>query len=258
MQKRRLLFFLNVLILLFCSTWAYAQDLPSKDSLNFPIKQDTTLLSPKDTLQNPEREISTVVADTVKVDSIFPQKELLSDIVEYYGEDYVYIDRKAGKVYMYNQAFIIYEKYRIDAGLIILNYNKNEVYAKGIDSAGVYSQRPVFAEGNNIVEPDSIRFNFDTKKAIVYNSRTKQNEMNVLATVTKKENDSVYYLNRVKFTTAEDIDNPEYYFYARKVKLVPKKKVVSGFINMYIADVPTPVGLPFAFFLLLKIELRGL
>ena len=257
MQKRRLLFFLNVLILLFCSTWAYAQDLPSKDSLNFPIKQDTTLLSPKDTLQNPEREISTVVADTVKVDSIFPQKELLSDIVEYYGEDYVYIDRKAGKVYMYNQAFIIYEKYRIDAGLIILNYNKNEVYAKGIDSAGVYSQRPVFAEGNNIVEPDSIRFNFDTKKAIVYNSRTKQNEMNVLATVTKKENDSVYYLNRVKFTTAEDIDNPEYYFYARKVKLVPKKKVVSGFINMYIADVPTPVGLPFAFFPLAEDRASG-
>ena len=41
----------------------------------------------------------------------------------------VYIDRKAGKVYV--QAVHYLRKYRIDAGLIILNYNKNEVYAKG-------------------------------------------------------------------------------------------------------------------------------
>ncbi|HTO35178.1 MAG TPA: putative LPS assembly protein LptD, partial [Flavobacterium sp.] len=51
-----------------------------------------------------------------------------------------------------------------------------------------------------------------------------------------------------RFTTSEDIDNPEYYFLASKIKLVPKKKVVTGFTNMYIADVPTPIAVPFAFF----------
>uniref|UniRef100_UPI002621EA00 putative LPS assembly protein LptD n=1 Tax=uncultured Dokdonia sp. TaxID=575653 RepID=UPI002621EA00 len=34
----------------------------------------------------------------------------------------------------------------------------------------------------------------------------------------------------------------------RKVKFVPGQKLVTGLTNMYIADVPTPIGLPFAFF----------
>ena len=55
-------------------------------------------------------------------------------------------------------------------------------------------------------------------------------------------------MKNVKFTTSKDIDNPEYYFYARKIKLVPEKKIVTGLVNMYIADVPTPLGLPFGYF----------
>lgn len=149
---------------------------------------------------------------------------------------------------MYNNAYIKYEDMRIDAGLIILDYNKNEVYAKGIDSAGVYSQRPVFVQGANKVEPDSIRYNFNSEKALVYNSRTEQSGFRVIAEVTKKVNDSVVYLRNVKFTTSKNIDDPEYYFYTRKAKFVPKKKIVTGLTNMYIADVPTPVGLPFAYF----------
>src|SRR5690606_30586719 len=98
---------------------------------------------------------------------------------------------------MYNKAFIKYEDMRIDAGLIILDYNKNEVYAKGIDSAGVYSQRPVFVQGANKVEPDSIRYNFNSEKALVYNSRTEQSGFRVIAEVTKKVNDSVVYLRNV-------------------------------------------------------------
>jgi len=182
---------------------------------------------------------------------------MLTDQVEYYGEDYVYIDRKNGLIYMYNEAYVIYEDLKITAGLIILDYNKNEVVARGIDSAGVYSQRPVFTQGPNKVEPDSLRFNFNTERALVHNSRTKEGDINVLAETTKKENDSVYFLKNVKFTTAEDLDDPEYYFYTRKAKFVPQKKVVTGFTNMYIADVPTPLALPFAFFPLTEDRTSG-
>ena len=55
-------------------------------------------------------------------------------------------------------------------------------------------------------------------------------------------------MKNARFTTAKDIDDPEYYFQTNKVKLVPGKKVVVGFTNMVIADVPTPLALPFAFF----------
>ena len=53
-------------------------------------------------------------------------------MVTYYGEDYVYIDQKKSKVYMYNKAYIIYGDMRIDAGLIILDYDKNEVMPKAL------------------------------------------------------------------------------------------------------------------------------
>jgi hypothetical protein len=214
---------------------------------------------------------TTSIADTLPMikaqDSLLPQSvvsdtlssspEFLEDLVDYYGEDYVYMDQENSRVYMYNKAFMTYLDYRIDAGEIILDYSKNEVYARGIDSAGIYSQLPVFVQGNNKVQPDSIRFNFETKKALVFNSRTAQNDINMLSQITKKENDSVYFMRNIKFTTSENVDDPEYYFYTRKAKFVPQKKVVTGLTNMYIADVPTPLGLPFAFFPLAETRASG-
>ncbi len=258
LRKPRHTSLLLLFLLLVGGANLYAQDPPLKGTVNLPAAIDTTTLSRTDTLVTKQISLNAVI-DTVKTDTVKPEKEpILTDVVEYYGEDYVFIDRKNGKIYMYNEAFVIYEDLRIDAGLIILDYNKNEVYAKGIDSTGgVYSQAPVFVQGPNKVEPDSLRFNFDTEKAIVYNSKTKDQDIWTLAEVTKKENDSVYYLRNVKFTTSENIDDPEYYFYTRKAKFVPGKKVVTGLTNMYIADVPTPLGLPFAFFPLTEDRTSG-
>ena len=252
--KHYLTIFLTLLLL--GNLFLYGQDLPPKEITNIPktSKNDTVSLNVKplvDPLLNERAQ------DTVKTDTIKLPAETLSDVIEYYGEDYVYLDRKENKVYLYNNAFIIYEDMRIDAGLIIMDYSKNEVYAKGIDSAGVYSQRPIFVQGTNRVEPDSIRYNFNSEKALVFNSRTEQNGFNVIAEVTKKVNDSVVYLSNVRFTTSKNIDDPEYYFYTRKAKFVPKKKIVTGLTNMYIADVPTPVGLPFAYFPLTEDRASG-
>ena len=100
----------------------------------------------------------------------------------------------------------------------------------------------------NVIEPDSIRFNFKTKKALIWNSRSSQGEFNVKAAITKKENDSVYFLKGARFTTSKDVDNPEYYFQTNKIKFIPGKKIVTGFTNMVIAGVPTPLFLAFCLF----------
>jgi lipopolysaccharide assembly outer membrane protein LptD (OstA) len=247
--------FLSVFFLL-GTLFGYGQDIPPKNEVRIESEKNADTTTVK--IMPPALPVSEVVQDTIKPDSIRPKPELLDDVVDYYGEDYVYIDRKNNKVYMYDKAYIVYGDMRIDAGLIILDINKNEVTAKGIDSAGVYSQRPVFVQANNTAEPDSLRFNTNTKKAIVYNTRTEQNGIQTIAEVTKKENDSVYFLRNVKFTTSKNVEDPEYYFYTRKAKFVPKKKVVTGLTNMYIADVPTPVGLPFAFFPLTEDRTSGI
>jgi lipopolysaccharide assembly outer membrane protein LptD (OstA) len=147
----------------------------------------------------------------------------------------------------------------LKAGIIVMDYEKNEIYAGRLkDSTGQYTQLPVFKQGQNVIEPDSIRFNYKTKKALVWNSRTEQNEFRIKSEVTKRENDSVYFMKRARFTTSKDIENPEYYFQTSKVKFVPGKKVVVGFTHMVIANVPTPIVMPFAFFPMTETSQSGI
>ena len=192
------------------------------------------------------------IVDTTKVviskDSI-KKKPVLQDLVKRKAVDYEKIDQKKKQITLYNQAELYYTDIELKSGIIVLDYEKSEVYAGRIkDSLGNFTQYPVFKQGTNVIEPDSIRFNFKTKKALVWNSRTKQGEMSIKAEVSKRENDSVYFMKNARITTSKNIDDPEYYFLIRKVKFVPKKKVVAGLTNLVIADVPTPIGLPFAYF----------
>lgn len=221
-----------------------------------PIKaQEDTIVAPI-LLTNPLTD--NVVKDSINNDSSTVKQSVLLDKIKYKAKDYVKLSQKDQKIYLYNEAEIYYQDTELKAGIIIMDYVKNEVYAGRIkDSVGNYTQLPYFKQGDNEVRPDSIRFNFDTEKALIWNSRTEQqagldqlgsDAMKVYAEITKKENDSVYFLHEGKLTTSQDTINPDYYIRIRKAKFVPKKKVIAGFSNLYIADVPTPIALPFAYF----------
>ena len=228
----------------------YSQEL-QKEPNSFPSKNQET---------KPENTTEPVLEVTeVKVPDSLKKKPLLEDKIKRKAVDYEKFDQKKKLITLYNKAEVYYQDIELKSGIIVIDYNKSEVYAGRIkDSTGAYTQRPVFKQGSNVVEPDSIRFNFKTKKALVWNSRTDQGEFKVKAEITKKENDSVYFMKRARFTTAQDVDDPEYYFQTNKVKLVPGKKVVVGFTNMVIADVPTPLALPFAFFPMTEKSRSGL
>jgi len=216
------------------------------------VKEELPALSRKQTIKaSPATE-----KDSVRTDSVRVKKEPLTDKVSYKATDFERISRSKKKIFLYNEAEIKYEDIQINAGQIILNYETNTVFAKGIkDSSGVYTQIPVFKQGVNEVMPDSIKFNFDSEKALIYGSRVEGaggQDINLKSQISKRVNDSVVFMSNVKITTSKNLDDPEYYFYARKVKFVPGQKLVTGLTNMYIADVPTPIGLPFAFFPLNK------
>ncbi|MGO1750965.1 MAG: putative LPS assembly protein LptD, partial [Psychroflexus sp.] len=212
------------------------------DSINVDQK-------PKESLQD---------STQISQDSIKVKQSMLTDIISTSAIDYRRFDRKENKLYLYNEAKVNYQDYKIDAGIIIIDNNTNEVYAKGIvDSTGAYTQSPVFDQGKNTIKPDSLVFNFNTKKALVYNSRTNQGAFNVKSKTSKRVNDSVYYSADAIFTTDDDLENPDYFFRARKIKFVPDKKIVTSWVNMYIADVPTPLGLPFGYFPLTDKQASG-
>ncbi|MFL9843487.1 putative LPS assembly protein LptD [Flavobacterium rhizosphaerae] len=246
---------LSAIFLTFGSFKISAQEIGSKTTPKISSEQKTDSLPPDgnavqaitDTLQKGD-EVNVIVQDTNK-----NKKSGIDAQVRRVAKSYEKLDQKKKELTLYDEAELYYKDIELKAGIIIFNYDKSEVFAGRIkDSLGNYTQYPYFKQGDNIVEADSIHFNTVTKKARVWNSRSDQGEFRVKAEVTKKENDSVIYMKTVRFTTSKDVDNPEYYFETQKAKFVPGKKVVVGPTHMVIADVPTPLVLPFAFFPMTK------
>jgi len=221
----------SVIFLTIGTTHVFSQEIKITDTIKI---ESLSLIKPK---------------DSTAIDSTKKKKPFLDGVVNMKAKDYEKLDQKKKQITLYNEAEIYYTDFELKAGKIVMDYEKNLVYAGRLkDSTGKYIQRPVFTQGSNVVEPDSIVFHTKTKKALVWNSRTKQGELNIKAEISKRENDSVYFMKNARLTTSKNIEDPEYYFLVRKVKFVPKKKVVAGLTNMVIADVPTPIGLPFAYF----------
>jgi len=240
----------------FINTSGFAQDIPNSGGKVTPKKSNDSITVNVNDLE--KLELSERDQDSTLQDSVKPKQEILTGVVTYKAKDYTSFNNREQKLYLYNEAEVYYEDMELKAGIIVIDYEKNEVYAGRIkDTLGEYSQKPSFKQGDNLVEPDSIRFNFKTEKALIFNSKTEQQGMQIYAPITKKENDSVIFLYKGRFTTSKDIENPEYYFQTNKIKLVPNKKIVVGLTNMVIADVPTPIGLPFGFFPLTKKQTSG-
>lgn len=238
---------LSAILLTVGASKSYSQELKNQTTNIPPLLQepsdkpiDSSIVNASDT---------TKIAIPVAQDSVKPKKPLLESQIRRKAKDYERFNQKTKQLTLFNEAEVYYQDIELKSGIIVLDYGKDEIYAGRIkDSTGALTQRPIFKQGQNVVEPDSIRFNTKTKKALIWNSRTEQSEFRIKADIVKRENDSVYYMKSARFTTSKDVDNPEYYFFTQKAKFVPGKKVVVGGTNMVIADVPTPIYLPFAFF----------
>ena len=145
----------------------------------------------------PTKELNLVETDSISNDSLPNSVKFLEGTVTYKAKDYTSINQKTQQIYLYNEAEIQYKDMDIKAGVIIIDYGKDIVYAGRLkDSLGVYSQHPVFKQGNDVVEPDSIAFNIKNKKALIWNSKTEQQGGRIISDLTKKENDSVYFVKR--------------------------------------------------------------
>lgn len=255
LRTNRLHILFTLSFTVFINTFSFTQELPKKTtSIPAEKMKDSTSISVDSLLNGPQniKEIDSTQQDSVKQDGF------LKGIVTYKATDYVSLNQIEKKIYLYNEAEVVYQDMEIKSGIIVIDYSKNLVYAGRIKDSTGYSQKPVFKQGANVIEPDSIIFNTETKKALIYNSVTEQSGGTIIAEKTKKENDSVYFINKGKFTTSENLDDPEYYILMNKAKIVPNKKVVTGLSQMYIYDVPTPLVMPFAYFPMSKKQTSGL
>ena len=236
----------------------FSQDIKKKKELSTTsIKKNILVPNIKKTL--PSKEKNTLLQkkiDTSLFDSIKP-KETLKDIIIHDAKDYTIQNAKDKTLILYNEAVLIYGEIDLKAGIIIVDYNKETLFAKGIIDSTGYTQRPLFKQGNEETEQDSLIYNFKSKRALIYGLKTKQGEMFTYGEKTKRVNDSTIYVRKIRFTTSDKEDNPDYYITTNKAKLVPGKKIIVGTSNLVIADIPTPLFLPFAYFPLGEKSISG-
>jgi len=237
-----------------------------------PVR-DTLPQRNRDSLNRQQRQIAP--RDTVALssrDSVFfgvkYSKDSLDAQVDYGAADSMRLDIAEKKVYLWGDAYANYTTITLNADYIILDWETSIVTASGWpDSTGRMAGFPEFADGEQSFTADSMRYNFQTRKGIVYDVETQQSDVRVVGSRSKfvsgeeipgdtTRNDVVYSADAI-FTTCT-ADHPHFGIRSNKQKVVPNKLVIVGPSNLEIMGVPTPLWLPFGFFPLSKGRSTGL
>jgi hypothetical protein len=169
------------------------------------------------------------------------------DLVRH-AEDSIVQDLAHKKVYLWGNAEVTYGDINLKAGYIRVNFGNNTVFAKGIkDSTGKIVEKPVFKQGGESFESDSLVYNFTTKKGIVHGVRTQEQQGFLHGKLIKRMPDNSINIKGGYFTTC-NLPHPHYAFKFNKARVIPNKLIVTGPVYMEIEGVPLPLALPFGIF----------
>lgn len=203
----------------------------------------------------PEPDTAAVEKNT---DTLGKENFQLSAEVVYSAEDSIVFDLNNQRIYLYGNANIDFEGIHMDAAYMEFSFTDNMIYARGTtDSLGNPAGKPHFSDGQQEMTAAEIAYNTKTKKGIIKEVRAQQGEGYIHMGVSKKHGNNEIHLQHGKYTTC-DLDHPHYYFNLTKAIIIPDDKIVSGPVNLVVADIPTPLALPFGFFPNQKRESKGI
>lgn len=223
------------------------------DTLSPVLKSDTLAIG----TNNAGEEIIltdtlTTPTDSVAQDSAAP-KPMFTAPIEYSADDSVIFSIADKKMFLYKNGYVKYLNTELRADYIEIDMANNTAYASGLpDTAGVIIGKPKLKDSSQEFESLDLKYNFKTGKAYIKEIITQQGEGYLQAKLTKRMSDSIYCVREGKYTTCDQHDHPHFYIRMSKAKLIKDKKVVSGFANLYIEDIPLPLAIPFGFFPITK------
>lgn len=186
--------------------------------------------------------------------SLQPQKKaqegsapFLDAEVKYSATDSLSFDFETKKMYLFGKASIEYGDITLTAHAIELDMDSTIAYAYGQkDSLGTESDLPIFKDKSGEYTMREMKYNFETKKAIITHIVTEQGEGFIVGQRAKRVDEKTYFMKDAKYTTCQRHDHPHFYLNLTKAKVIPGKKTVTGPAYLVIEDVPLPIALPFA------------
>ena len=221
-----------------------AADTLTADSV--PQEPDTTQM---DSLQLAIYKYNKAIDDSIALDSANRRKKNGIDApVHYVANDSLIYEGGSGMAYLYGDANVKYEDMDLKSEEIYMCLDSSLVHARGgKDSTGVAFGTPVFVMGKDTYETDSMAFNFKTKKGLISNVYTEQEDGFLTSELSKRNSAGEIFLQHGKYTTCDD-PHPDFYLALSRAKVTPGKKVVFGPAYLVVADVPLPFAIPYGFF----------
>ena len=212
------------------------------------LAQSVDSLNSQLTLTDSTQQITS--NDSILQDSLTlyqPQKKSpLESTINYKSLDSMIFDLKSQKVYMYGSSEVTYESIKLNSNFIEMNFQQNEVKAKGLpDSTGKMQGLPEFEDDGQKFKATEFKYNFDTKKALITQAETQQSEGYIEGKKVKMATSDVIYIQNGQFCPCDD-PKAGTYLRARKLKMIKDDKIVTGPAYLVIEEIPTPLALPFA------------
>ncbi len=189
--------------------------------------------------------------DSLRSDTLKRSKSALDAPVVFSAQDSITFDYIASRANLFGESKVNYQNLELEADLITMSLDSSVVYASGrMDTTEAKNQivgKPVFKQGGDEYEPDSISYNFKTQKAFISNVYTDQGEGILVGEETKRDSMGVMYGRGGKYTTC-DAPNPHFYLKLTRYKVRPGEDVVFGPAYLVVEDVPLPLAIPYGFF----------
>ena len=188
--------------------------------------------------------------DSIRADSLNRNKKGGIDApVNYVAKDsfVYYADNK--RAFLYGTSNVKYENMDLTAAKIDMSLDSSIVHATGAMDT-VKKQRyglPVFLMGNDKYETDTMAFNFKSKRGLIQNAYTHQDDGYLISERSKRDSDGTFYLRHGRYTTCDD-PHPDFYIALSRAKVRPGKDVIFGPAYLVVQDVPLPLAIPYGFF----------
>ena len=217
------------------------------DSLGNEVA-DTTRM---DSLQKAIWKHNKVVDDSIRLDSINRKKSGGVDApVEYTAEDSLVYDAPNKVAHLYGNSNVKYTNMDLTSDKIAMDIDKSNVKATGTADSTAENGikgKPIFKMGSDTYDTDTIAFNFKSKKALINNVYTEQQDGFLTGARSKRDSTGAIYLQHGRYTTCDD-PHPDFYISLSRAKVRPGKDVVFGPAYLVVCDVPMPLAIPYGFF----------
>ncbi len=163
--------------------------------------------------------------------------------------------------YLIGDAVVKYKTMTLKAEKITVDWNTNELVAEGVpdtvwtksengsDSTATVSWRgtPSVTEKGETMNGFRMFYNFKSAKARVIRGRTEYDTGYYFGEAMKKVGKDIINISSGYFTSCDNKENPHFHFGSRRIKVIPKDKVIAKPVVLYLGKIPVAI-IPFALF----------